>query len=179
MWHRGLLFKLRQNGISGNLANWLSSYLHNRSQKVFVGSTFSEEKGINAGVPQGSVLCPLLFLIYVNDIAHSLLSTTRLFADDSSLAVSSSEVNHIETTLNTDLNIITEWSKQWLVQFNPAKTEVMLFSLSNLPIPVLYFQNSQLNLVHHHKHLGLTLSDNRYRACETSNNSSSVILEFV
>ncbi len=69
VWHRGLLFKLRQNGISGVLVNWVSSYLQNRSQRVFVGSTLSDEKQINAGVPQGSVLGPLLFLIYVNDIA--------------------------------------------------------------------------------------------------------------
>ncbi len=111
-------------------------------------------------MPQGSVLGPLLFLIYVNDIARSLLSTTRLFADDSSLAVSTSDINRMETTLNTDLSNITQWSKQWLVQFNPAKTEVMLFSLSNTNEPTLYFQNAQLNFVHHHKHLGLTLSDN-------------------
>lgn len=160
VWHKGLMFKLRQNGIRGNLLKWLASYLINRSQRVFVGSTFSNEKNINAGVPQGSVLGPLLFLIYVNDIAHSMLSTVRLFADDSSLAISTSDINHMELTLNSDLTNITEWSKQWLVQFNPAKTEVIFLSLSNTCKPVLFFQDSQLNFVHHHKHLGLTFSDN-------------------
>ncbi len=83
-------------------------------------------KHITAGVPQGSVLGPLLFLIYVNDIADKLLSITRLFADDSSLAVSSPDINTIEHTLNHDLNELTEWSNRWLVNFNPSKTDAML-----------------------------------------------------
>ncbi len=160
VWHRGLLFKLRQNGISGVLVNWVSSYLQNRSQRVFVGSTLSDEKQINAGVPQGSVLGPLLFLIYVNDIAAQLLSITRLFADDSSLAISTSNISHMEDVLNADLCKLTQWSKKWLVNFNPAKTEVMFFSLVNTDRPTLYFDNTRLNFVEHHKHLGLIYSEN-------------------
>ncbi len=159
VWHRGLLFKLRQHGISGNILNWITSYLDNRSQKVFVGSAVSDEKHINAGVPQGSVLGPLLFLIYVNDIAVSFLSLTRLFADDSSLATSTSDINQMEVILNEDLNRLFQWSQQWLVQFNPSKTEVMFFSLMDTDRPTLYFQNTQLTFVNHHKHLGLTLSE--------------------
>ena len=122
VWHRGLLFKLRQYGISGNLINWITNYLSNRIQRVLINSFSSESQTLNAGVPQGSVLGPLFFLVYVNDIADSLLSITRLFADDSSLAVSSHNIADMETTLNNDLNIITNWSKQWLVNFNPSKT---------------------------------------------------------
>ena len=85
VWHRGLLFKLRQNGIDGKLLRWLNSYLTNRKQKVTLKSCASTIKSILAGVPQGSVLGPLLFLVYINDIAKQLLSLTRLFADDSSL----------------------------------------------------------------------------------------------
>ncbi len=96
VWHAGLLLKLEQNGIEGALLDWIQNYLSSRSQKVFVGQSYSDTKLIKAGVPQGSVLGPLLFLIYVNDIADKLLSTTRLFADDSSLAVSSSDINFIE-----------------------------------------------------------------------------------
>ena len=83
--HEGLIFKLKQHGMEGNFLKWLTDYLNERQQKVIIRGCTSNPKPINAGVPQGSVLGPLLFLIYVNDIADSLLSLTRLFADDSSL----------------------------------------------------------------------------------------------
>lgn len=159
VWHKGLIFKLRQYGIDGDILNWLSNYLLNRHQKVFVNSTFSSEKITTAGVPQGSVLGPLLFLIYVNDIADNLLSITRLFADDSSLSISSSNMNFIENTLNTDLHSLQEWSHKWLIKFNPDKTEVMFFSLNDEQRPSLFFENTQLTYVKTHKHLGLTLSE--------------------
>ncbi len=123
MWHEGLLFKLNQNGVEGSVYNWIKNYLSSRCQKVFVGSAFSENKVITAGVPQGSVLGPLLFLVYVNDIADKLISTTRLFADDSSIAASSANIQAIEQNINHDLNELTEWSNTWLVNFNPAKTD--------------------------------------------------------
>ena len=128
VWHSGLLFKLSQYGIGGNIINWITSYLQNRTQKVFVGSSFSNAKQVHAGVPQGSVIGPLFFLIYVNDITESLLSMSRLYADDSSLAVSSDNIGYIETTLNHDLLTISNWAQQWLVNFNPSKTEVMFLT---------------------------------------------------
>ncbi len=177
----GLLFKLRQYGINGNVLNWISNYLTNRKQKVFVSTSYSEEKHISAGVPQGSVLGPLLFLVYVNDIAESLTSITRLFADDSSLAVSDSDSTFIENTLNADLQSITNWSKQWLVQFNPNKTEAIFFSLSQRPRPSLYFNDTQLNFFEHHKHLGLTLSEDGSWHEHISNimDSASKVLRFL
>ena len=85
VWHKGLIFKLKQLGIDGDLLEWISNYLDNRQQRVVLKSSMSSFKSTNAGVPQGSVLGPMLFLVYVNDISESLLSLTRLFADDSSL----------------------------------------------------------------------------------------------
>ena len=85
VWHRELLFKLRQNGIKGRLLAWVSNYLSVRKQRVQINSATSSLRSVNTGVPQGSVLGPLLFLVYVNDIAENLLSLVRLFADDSSL----------------------------------------------------------------------------------------------
>ena len=72
LWHKGLLFKLKQNGINGKLLLWISNYLSNRKQKVIVKSSSSSQQVVTAGVTQGSVLGPLLFLIYVNDIAESV-----------------------------------------------------------------------------------------------------------
>jgi len=82
---------------------------------------------IDVGVPQGSVLGPLLFLKYINDIATPLQSRTRLFADDSSLSVPSSSTNEIENILNHDLNHIHIWAQQWLVNFNSAKNTRYVF----------------------------------------------------
>ena len=75
-----------------------------------------------------SILGPLLFLIYINDIADTLLGKTRLYADDTSLSYSSSELAQIEIVLNNDLKKLKEWALKWLINFNPAKTEVMLVS---------------------------------------------------
>ena len=99
VWHRGLLHKLEKYGIKGDLLFWLTSYLNSRKQKVFVSS----EQGTNAGVPQGSVLGPLLFLIYINDIADELIGKVRLYADDTSLSYSSSNLADIEMILSNDL----------------------------------------------------------------------------
>ena len=123
---------MRQNGIDGDLLLWITDYSSDRKQRVFMGSSVSDLQFLSAGVPQGSVVGPLLFLIYVNDIKDNLLSTARLFADDTSLAVSASDLNDIEGFLNHDLKMIPLWAKQWLVIFNLIKTEAILFTTFNL-----------------------------------------------
>ena len=130
VWHKGLIFKLKQHGIDDNLLEWISDYLNN----LVIKSCKSDYKKTNAGVPQGSVLGPLLFLIYANNISESLLSLTRLFADDSSLFYSATSMLDIEGIINSDLQILSNWVKQWLINFNPLKTEAILFTLKNLQI---------------------------------------------
>ena len=161
VWHRGLLFKLRQNGIKGNLLAWISNYLSSRKQSVQINSATSSLISVNAGVPQGSVLGPLLFLVYVNDIGENLLSLVRLFADDSSLFFSGTNLRDIEGIINHDLTLISSWAKKWLVDFNPIKTVAMLFTLRPLDfLPLLNFNNTIINFVESHKHLGITLTYN-------------------
>jgi len=104
-----------------------------------VGSVKSNPRPITAGVLQGSVLGPLFFLVYVNDIADNLISISRLFADDTSLACSASNINDIEGMLNHDLQSLSVWSKQWLVSFNPQKTEAILCFLSGYFTPNYIF----------------------------------------
>ena len=89
---------------------WIKNYSASRNQRVFVNGVLSDELPLNAGVPQGSVLGPLLFLIYINDIADNLLGKMRLYADDTSLSYSSPEIAQIEIVLNNDLKKLKEWA---------------------------------------------------------------------
>ena len=140
---------------------FLTNYLSNRKQSVVLNDSISSSLPLTAGVPQGSVLGPLLFLIYVTDISEHLLSLTRLFADDSSLFVSATNINDIEGILNHDLAIITNWAKMWLVKFNPSKTEAILFSyICSEFFPNIVFDGVSVKFVKCHKHLRLTFSDN-------------------
>ena len=162
VWHRGLLHKLESIGIGGPLLMWLASYLQDRKQRVVINNSFSDWKNINAGVPQGSILGPLLFLIFINDIVDDIQSTVKLFADDTSLYLIVDEPNTAVETLNNDLSKIHTWSKQWLVSFNPNKTETMTLSRKlNKPVhQPLLMDNTQISTVSEHKHLGVVLSDN-------------------
>ena len=85
VWHQGLHFKLRQNGISGELLNTLADFLNNRTQRVILNGQYSSWAKVEAGVPQGSVLGPLLFLIDINNLSENLTPNTKLFADHTSL----------------------------------------------------------------------------------------------
>ena len=153
------MFKLRQNGIEGKLLEWLNSYISQRKRKVCIKSCFSGLKSIFAGVPQGSVLGPRLFLVYINDIAKHLLSLTRLYADDCSKFYTAAHIADIAGIINHDWQLLTSWARQWLVTFNPLKTEAVLFTLKKLDLfPQLLFDYIPINFVDSHNHLGVILS---------------------
>ena len=99
---------------------------------VGLKSCFICLKSIFAGVPQGSVLGPLLFLVYINDIAEHLLSLTRLFADDSSLFYSAAHIDDIAGIINHDMQLLSNWARQWLVTFNPLKLKLFYLLLKRL-----------------------------------------------
>ncbi len=162
VWHKGLLAKLSSIGISGSLLNWFSSYLSSRKQRVVLRNSNSDWKDINAGVPQGSILGPLLFLIYINDIVEEINSNIRLFADDTSLYIVVDDPNTASRMLNDDLIKIHNWSKRWLVDFNPSKTETLLISRKNTRVvhPPLLMNNNVIQQVDTHKHLGVTFTNN-------------------
>ena len=104
-----------------------SSSLYCRHQKVVNRDSSSSYVSVSAGVPQGSVLGPLLFLVYINDIGDKLLSLSRLFADDTSLGYASQDEDQIKYVINHDLHELGDWSKRWLMSINPDKSEIMLF----------------------------------------------------
>ena len=101
-------------GITGNLINWFKSYLKARRQKVVIKNNSSAYCEISAGVPQGSVLGPLLFIIYINDIADKLISLSRLFADDTSFGYSNRDTMQLKNVIAHDLNEMDIWSKNGL-----------------------------------------------------------------
>ena len=120
----------------------------------------SNNRQTTTGVPKGSVLGPLFFLVYVNDIVSNLLRIGRLFADDISLAFTSPSVTDLEGILNHDLRIISAWSRQWLVDFNPNKTEALLFTLEkHVNHPIILFGDVPVKCVSHHKHLDITFGN--------------------
>ena len=160
VWHKGLVAKLKGAGINGKLLSWLQNYLTDRRQRVVIPGGTSEWSFIRAGVPQGSILGPLMFLIYINDIVNSIQSNIRLFADDTSLYLI---VDHPDTTaiaLQNDISVITNWANKWLVNFNPAKTESLLISrkINKPDHPTLTMLNEDITEVETHKHLGIILS---------------------
>ena len=162
VWHRGLIHKLRDMGCSEEVLKWFSSYLTNRRQRVVNNGQTSEWTFVKAGVPQGSILGPLLFLIYINDIVTELHASVRLFADDTSLYIIVENPITAAFTLSHDLNFISTWASDWLVRFNATKTLSMILSLlKNPPLhPTLYMNNTPIATTASHKHLGLTFSNN-------------------
>ena len=120
VWHSGLLLKLQAAGVTGKVLAWFKSYLSERRQRVVIPGGTSDWKSIHAGVPQGSILGPLLFLVYINDIVVDIGSNIRLFADDTSLYIIVDDPVTAAGCLNTDLQRITRWASLWLVKFNRA-----------------------------------------------------------
>ena len=122
VWHKGLIAKLEQIGISNTALDLFINYLSDRKQCVVVDGIKSSFLDIEAGVPQGSRLGPLLFIIYINDIVEELDSEILIFADDCSLLASGIDPNETAQLLNRDLEKISYWAKLWKVTFNAQKT---------------------------------------------------------
>ena len=161
VWHEGLLLKLKAAGVTGKVLAWFKSYLSDRKQRVILPGVTSDWAYICAGVPQGSILEPLLFLLFINDIVLDIGSNIRLFADDTSLYIIVDNPITAANCLNIDLERISKWAATWLVAFNPTKTESPLISrkLNKLNHPPIIMQNLQISEVEFHKHLGIYLSN--------------------
>ena len=123
--HKILTSKLRAMGVSQTAVNWFHSYLGGRVQAVEISGVFSELRSVTCGVPQGSILGPLLFLIYVNDMKAAF--NCLLYADDSALLASSSDVSEIEDVLSRELESVSEWLVENHLSLHLGKTESILF----------------------------------------------------
>ena len=161
VWHDGLIFKLEQNGISDNLLNLLCDFLRNGKQRVLLNGQVSDWSDVRAGVPQGSILGPLLFLIYINDLSEGLSANTKIFANDTSLFSVIHDSNTSALELNSDLAKINRWSFQWKMSFNsdPKKqAQEVTFSRKSKAIlrPPPVFNNNVIQTTSQ-KHLGIIL----------------------
>ena len=158
--HQKLLLKLHKYGIRGPTLKWIQAYFSDRTQTVFIENEKSDTVPVTSGVPQGSVLGPILFLIYMNDLPDTTKSKVRLFVDDTAiyLAFSSLEDAHI---LQQDLDRLHQWKLQWDMEFNPSKCVVIHVTRSRTPVPSQYLLHGQaLESVAGSKYLGVEISNN-------------------
>ena len=127
--HQRLLHKLRYNGVTDSALAWIGSFLSGRSQQVVVDGAMSSQCPVLSGVPQGTVLGPLLFLLFINDIADDINSTIRLFADDCLLY---REILTPEDSImmQRDLDTLHQWSERWQMAFNTDKCFIMRVTLA-------------------------------------------------
>ena len=157
--HRRLAVKLDYYGIRGPTLRWIVSFLSNRQQAVAVNGSLSSWEQVTSGVPQGSVLGPALFLLYINGINQHLQSDIRLFADDSIIykeITSPSDHN----VLQKDLESLATWSNTWLMSFNVKKCAIMSVTLKKKPSLFSYtIHGEELHRVSQHDYLGVTISN--------------------
>ena len=150
---------MEKYGITGDLLIWLKSYLTNRTQRVILKDSLSCIGELKAGVPQGSVLGPLLFLVFINDIADDMVGFGRLFADDTSIGHTANNEQNLQLSINLDLVYLNSWSEKWLLKFNPSKTDIMIFNAQGIHSNLFFdFGGNILNPVSSHKHLGVIFS---------------------
>ena len=171
VWHKALLAKLPAYGFTPSFCKLISNFLSNRFISVVVDGTTSASFPVSSGVPQGSVLSPTLFLLFINDLLHATASDIHSFANDSNLHKSSSFQCQpssnarsqsrlaMSSTINSDLQSISEWGTRNLVKFNTSKTQLLTISLSNTPsnYPII-FEDSEIPSLNSVNILGLQIS---------------------
>ena len=128
--HLRLIYKLEKYEIRGRVLKWIEAFLSERKQRVCINSSQSGFASVRSGVPQGSVLGPILFLLYINDLPTGVQSTIKIFADDTKIYGDVSNHQQLQI-LQADLERLCAWSRTWLLSFNEEKCKVMHLGLHN------------------------------------------------
>ena len=158
--HSLLLHKIRHYGITGQVNNWIESFLTGRQQAVVVDGATSGFLDVESGVPQGSVLGPCLFLLYINDLPKDLTSTARLFADDT-MCHSTISNHQDETDLQKDLNLLAKWENKWCMAFHPNKCQSLTVTRKRIKAEREYhLRDHTLERTQETEYLGVTIQSN-------------------
>ena len=138
--HEKLIYKLHGYGVRGRTLSWIKAFLNGWSQTVVLEGDCSEEVPVTSGVPQGSVLGPILILVYINDLPEK--SQVRLFADDTAAYLAIKKLAESKQ-LQNDLNTLKEWELDWNIKFNLGKCQVIRVTRARTPIPTQYTLHGQ------------------------------------
>ena len=160
--HQILINKLDRIGIKGKNLLWLKSYLANRSQATTANNIISDRRQITCGVPQGSILGPYMFLIYINDLSNSLkLSSVKFYADDTALYLKGTKPELLRQQMEVELRTMSDWCTTNKLTINPQKTKAMYFpakrKAKDFKPPLIGLNNAMLDYVDHYKYLGVVL----------------------
>ena len=157
--HWRLIKKLRNYGITGSVNKWVENFLLNRSQRVVCSGENSEWAPVLSGVPQGSVIGPILFLIYINDLPDEIGANVRLFADDTIMYLTMTGENDA-ASLQQDLDKLAAWEEKWQMKFHPDKCSVLRITRSKSPKIFNYtLHNHTLESESSTKYLGVTIDN--------------------
>lgn len=156
VWHEGLLHKIKSNFPNG-LFNVLKSYLINRHFLVNVGEAFTNLCPIRAGIPQGSVLGPILYLLFTADLPINNLVTIGTFADDTAILASHQNPEIASTILQNSLDDISLWTKNWRIKINETKSAHVTFTTRRENCPPISLNNSEIPQADHVRYLGIHL----------------------
>jgi hypothetical protein len=158
VWHTGLIYKLIQYKFPDKLIHLINSYINSRKFFVQVEDEKSSLRPIQAGVPQGSLLGPFLFTIFINDIPKHDNTNIALYADDTVTYTSSTQPKQLTTYLQRHMIRLQDWFTKWKIKINPAKCESVIFSKRrHNPVGAVQFNNSPIPWKHEVKYLGVTL----------------------
>ena len=156
VWHAGLLYKLQKVGIKGKLLKYVREYLYHRNFKVYFDGEYSKSHKISSGVPQGSILSPLLFNIMMNDIPRLENVNLMEYADDITFYSSNTDLVELKLNMQNQLEKLGEWIKKWGLKLNISKTKAMIFTNKrNIFPPPIIFNGEHIKFVPTHMYLGV------------------------
>ena len=160
VWHKALLSKLETLGIGDSALRWFSSYLSGRYQRVVLNGIESRWKEITAGVPQGSIMGPLLYIIFTRDVVNGMETCLKLYADDSLLMASGRTEEDCARKMQPDIERISRWAKNHKIKLNATKTKTLTITRTERGVYPLFMDGEFIEEVMQHIHLGVTLQRN-------------------